>query len=236
MSVLIIAGTILTGCSSGYDPNQPLTMGWDSGTITYKGKPTGLTEYKGSTAMVTGGNGGIDYSFSIDPGCATVTNITANNQGIEEANMSTYKGKYYYLEYLSTKMTMAKKVFDQTYMVCQLYTNGLNEQLLAQYCSEYMDSFQLCTGGYYVDFGDFIFGTGYDIINMTNAYVSVTGTVKISLDSKGCSEPYTFTNQDGKKSVEMYRTVGDKYTYYEYNGYLIQIANGIDPNMYITIK
>ena len=233
---LLIAVTLLTGCSSSYDPNGSLTMGWDNGSITYKGKDTGLTEYTGDSAAIEGGLGGINYDFSLDTGCVTVSNITANTQGIEEANMSKYKGKYYYLEYLGSKMTMAKEVADQTYMVAQLYLNGLNESLVAQYCSDYMDSFQLTNGSYYVDFGSFTFGSGYDFIKMTNSAVSVSGTIKVSRDSKGCSTPYTYTNPDGKKSAEMMMTSTDKYDYYEYDGYLIQCAKGIPLSSYIVIN
>lgn len=225
---------LLTACSNGgYDPNGDVTIGWQDGVIMYNGKPTGLTEYIGYQAKVTAGNGGIDYDFTLDTDTATVTNITPNTQGIEEANMNKYKGKYWYTEYLNTKFTMADQVADKTFMVCQTYVNSLTPELVASYASEYMDSFKLTNGNVYVDFGLFTFGSGFDIVKVTTTGASVTGTAKVSKESKGCDTPYTYTSPDGKQVINMMSKSTEKYNYYEYDGYTIQLASGLDLGTYI---
>jgi hypothetical protein len=209
-------------------------MGWDNGAITYKGKDTGLTEYTGSTATAEMGSGGLTYNFSLDTDCASVVNITPNNQGVEEADMDKYKGMYYYQEYLGTKFTGAIEVADNAYSVCQVYLEGLNAELVAKYVKEYLDSFYMTNGSFYVDFGSFTFGTGYDQIKLTSSGASITGTIKVTQDTKGATTPYTFTQ--GDKTYNMNMTSTDKYDYYEYDGFLIQIAKGISIEEYITIN
>lgn len=234
LALLILVVMLLQGCSSSYDPNGPLTMEWENGSIKYKGKDTGLTAYYGYSAEAIGGQGGIDYNFSLDTDCASVANITPNTQGVEEADMSSYKKIKYYQEYLGTKLTAAEEVADQTYNVCQCYLNGNNPELAIQYVGQYMDNLRMTNGSFYVDFGPFTFGSGYDSIKLTNEGASVSGTIKITQGSKGAATPYTLT-QD-KKSANMMMTSTEKYDYYEYEGYLIQIAKGIDLSTYITLN
>lgn len=225
---------LLTGCSS-YDPYGDITVGWENGEITYDGNPTGLTEYTGSTATASPGQGGLVYNFSIDTDTITVENISVNYQGITSDNMSKLKGKYWYTEYLGSVLTMANEVAENTYMVCQAYVENQSPELVATYASNYLDAFRLTTGHVYVDFGPFVFGSGYDQIKVTTSGASITGVAKVTYESKGCDTPYTL-QVDDKTTVNLMTKTSKNYTYYEYEGYCIQMANGLDLNTYVKFK
>lgn len=230
MSVILL----LTGCSE-YDPNGNVTVGWENGEILYDGKPTGLTEYYGNTARVEGGQGGLTYEFSLDTDTVTVENISCNTQGILETDMTKYKGKWYYSEYLGSKMTMASEVAESTFMVCQVYVGQQSSDLVATYASNYLDAFRLTNGYVFVDFGPLVFGSGYDIVKVTNQGASISGVAKVTYESKGCDTPYTL-QVDDKTSVNLMMKETEKYVYYEYEGYCIQLSKGLDLNTYVKFK
>ena len=231
MSVILL----LTGCSN-YDPAGELTVGWQDGVITYNGKPTDLTEYRGYTAKVEGGNGGLTYEFTLDTDCKTPDQITANTQGITTDNMSKYKDKLYYTEYLGSKVTVIGEAAEFTYKVCQAYVESNSADLVATYVSNYMDQFELTNGAVYCDFGPFTFGSGFDDIKITKEGASVTGTAKVSKESKGCTTPVTITINEKGDTISLMSKTSEKYTYYEYEGYTIQLANGLDINTYIKFN
>ena len=230
----MIAGICLTGCSSGYDPTKTVIMGWDNGAITYNGKPTELTEYKGINATVQSAVS--EYYFTLSSNCVSVVNITENYQDIQEDAMTKFEGKWYYLEYLGSKLTMAKNLGQGYYQVCQADVNGNEPGLIAKYASGYLDSFVLTENPYKIDFGTFLFGSDWDTPKMTNSACSITGTCKVSLDGHGCSTPVQITSDDGKKVKDVMMDSGDKYDYYEIDGYTVQIAKGLNIQDYIHIK
>lgn len=223
---------LLTGCSK-YDPTKEVKIGWSDYHITYNGKPTELTSYSGSVAEIIGGNGGQDYYFTYDPSAADASNINVNTQGILIQDMEKFKGKWYYTEYLGSQFTMAQQIADNTFQVCQLVLSSTPE-LTAKYTSDYMDTFCLTSLNYRVDFGDFYFGSGYEMPKITQTGASISGIAKVSMDSKGATDPYEFAQ--GDKTYSMTTTSTEKYDYYEYNGYLIQLAKGISLSDYITMK
>lgn len=223
---------LLTGCSK-YDPTKEVNVGWADGKITYNGKPTELTMYAGNVAEAMAGNGGQDYFFTYEPGAADASNITANTQGVLVQDMVKFNGKLYYTEYLDSKFTMAQELAENTFQICQVMLSSTKD-LTAKYASDYLDSFCLTGINYKVDFGDFYFGSGYEMPKITNSGASISGIAKVSKDSKGASEPYDFI-QGNDTYPMMYMTTG-KYDYYEYNGFLIQVASGISLSDYITMK
>lgn len=225
---------LLTACSS-YDPVADITVGWENGEILYDGKPTGLTEYSGDSASASPGQGGLTYNFSLDTDTVSVENISVNIQGITSDNMTKLKGKYWYTEYLGSVLTMASEVADSTYMVCQAYVENQSPDLVATYASNYLDSFRLTNGHVYVDFGPFVFGSGYDYIKVTKSGASISGVAKVTYESKGCDTPYTL-QVDDKTTVSLMTKNTEKYTYYEYEGYCIQMASGLDLNTYVKFK
>ena len=223
---------LLTGCSK-YDPAKEVKVGWADGHITYNGKPTELTSYSGSVAEAMGGYGGQDYYFSYEPGAADASNISANTQGVLVQDMTKFKDKLYYTEYLDSKFTMAHEIAESTFQICQVMLSSTSD-LTAKYASDYLDSFCLTGVNYRVDFGDFYFGSGYEMPKITQTGASISGIAKVSQDTKGASEPYEFIQ--GDKSYQMMVTSTENYTYYEYNGFLIQVANGINLSDYISMK
>lgn len=232
--IILLIGIVmtLTGCSK-YDPNKEVKIGWSDYQITYNGKPTELTKYEGPSAEVVPGNGGQDYYFSYEPGAADASNISANTQGVLMQNMTKYNGKWYYTEYLDSKFTMAQQIADNTFQICQVMIMQTPD-LTAKYASDYLDTFCLTELNYRVDFGDFYFGSGYEMPKITQDGASISGIAKVSVGTKGASEPYEFIQ--GDKSYSMMHVSTEKYDYYEYNGFLIQIAGGISLSDYITMK
>lgn len=232
MILLISIALLLTGCSK-YDPTKEVKVGWSDGHITYNGKPTELTMYSGNVAQVEGGNGGQDYYFTFDPSAADASNIEENTQGVIMSDMEKFNGKWWYTEFLGSKFTMAHQLAENTFQVCQVMISATPD-LTAKYCSDYMDTFCLTEVNYRVDFGDFWFGSGYEMPKITQSGASISGIAKVTQDSKGATEPYEF--MQGDKSYSMMKTSTDKYDYYEYNGFLIQVASGINLGDYIEIK
>lgn len=233
--IILLLGIVLllTGCSK-YDPNKEVKVGWSDNHITYNGKPTELTSYTGVNAEAIPGNGGLDFYFSFEPGCADASNISLNTQGVLVQDMVKYNGKYYYTEYLGSKFTMAQQIAANTFQACQVVGSSATVELAAKYASDYMDTFCLTELNYRVDFGDFYFGSGYEMPKITQAGASITGIAKVSRDSKGAYEPFEFVQDD--KTYSMTKMSSEKYDYYEYNGFLIQVASGISLSDYITMK
>lgn len=226
--------TCLTGCSSGFDPTATIYMEWQNGQIYYNGKPTDLTEYTGYEATVSNTYG--EFYFTIDSGNVSPDTVSVNTQGVTLDNMTKYEGKYYYLEYLGSIMTMLKDLGEGYVMVCQVGVNGNEPGLMAKYASTYMDQFYLTENAYKVDFGDFTFGSDWDTIKMNSTGCSITGTCKISQDGHGCTTPYTITSDDGKKTMDVMMSAEARYDWYQIGDYTFQIAKGLNINDYIHLK
>ena len=67
------------GCSS-YDPTANITVKWEDGKILYKGKDTGLTEYKGYEASAD--RNGEVYHFILNTDTATAATIRADERTV----------------------------------------------------------------------------------------------------------------------------------------------------------
>lgn len=234
MLLLMMLSVLLTACSK-YDPLGDYTCGWENGMVMFGNTPLAISEYKGYECRIENGNGGLKYIFTLDTNAKDPSNITVNRQGITMDNMTKYKDKYYYLEYLGSMMTMVKPVIEgQAYAVCQVTIKGTDANAAAKYVSDYMDTIKLANGTLYCDFGSFVFGNDYSEIVVKSDGASVKGTIKVSPGSKGATTPVQLTQ--GKKTIDMVMTSTEKYDYYEYDGYLIQVVKGILPTDYITFK
>ena len=232
--LLMSATVLLTGCSK-YDPTGTITVKWEDGNIIYDGKVTGLTEYQGYKAAADRGNGEIAY-FTLDTDTATAANISVNHQGVEEANMDKLKGKLYYTEYMGTKITMAHKVADKTFTVAQMELSTSTKELAATLLSDYMDKIRLTTGYSMCDFGPFIFGSGYENVKVTVDGASIPATAKVSKTSVGCDTPMEVVIDEKGNTMSMMTKETEGYTYYEYEGFTIQMAKGLQFSNYIKIK
>ena len=223
--------TLLTGCSSKQDVTKDITVGWESGVIKFGDEATDLDSYTGYEAIITEGKGGLTYNFMLD-NAKDVTNISINTQGILEEDMDEYKGKFYYTEYLGSKLTMAKRLEGDDWIVCQVITDGQAPTAVAAYASEYIDQMRMTNAQVYVDFGSFKFGTPYDVVTVRQDCALITGIAKVSQGTFECNTPVTIVQSD--KEYQLMKGSSAKYDYYTYDGYLIQVAAGLDVGTYIT--
>lgn len=231
LPILLILLLCLTGCSSSADPNAPIVIGWENGTMSYKGKTFTVDSYKGYTAMVSTGMGGLSYNIFLDT-ANDVTSISCNTQSILEENMDKYKGCFYYTEYLRTQFTMAKNIGETSWAVVQCPMNGLDKTVVATYAEKYISDIPLTNGVVNVDFGSFKFGTEYDTVEVRTDCALIPGLIKVSQGTYDCSTPVTIVQ--GKKEYQLMKGSSSNYDYYMYDGYLIQSVAGLDIATYIT--
>lgn len=232
--IFLLLVLCLTGCSSSkLGPNDDVTIKWENGVMSWNGKTFSVDEYAGYNAFAEAGSGGLNYTMMIDA-AKDVTNISCNYQGILEENMDKYKDCFYYSEYLGSKLTIARRVDENNFLVCQANTNGQNGQLVATYAEEYLSSVPLTNGQVYVDFGSFIFGNAYDSVIVRPTEAIVAGVARVSQDTYNCTTPVTVI-QDNKE-YQLMKGSSAKYDYYTYDGYLIQLAGGLDISSYVKFK
>ncbi len=230
----LVLSTILMGCSSGTtDVNKDVTVKWENGIIKFGNNESPVTSYKGWTATIEGGNGGLDYTIQLDT-ARDVTNITLNTQGVDQQYMDTMKGKYYYSEYLGSKLTMAMNIKDDDWMVCQVLTRGNADTVVANYVSDYMDTLVMTNGQVYVDFGPFTFGNDYDQVEVRPDCALIHAVAKVSQDYVDATTPEMI--MQGDKEYSVMKTSSAKYDYYVYEGYTIQLAAGLSFANYITFN
>lgn len=231
--ILLVSLICLTGCSNT-SPDQPITVKWENGVTSINNKAVTFTEYGGYYASIEGGLGGYIFRLNLDT-AKDVTTLTENTQGILEENMYKYKDMFYYTEFLGTQFTMAKNLGNDNWSVLKCITDRSDDPaLVATYGAEYINNIPLTNNQVYVDFGDFKLGNDYDAVIVRQDCALITGVIKVSQGSKGCSEPYTLIQED--KQYQLMKLSGEKYDYYEYGGYLIQIAAGLQIENYITFK
>lgn len=233
LPALLLLVLCLTGCSNKVDPNAAVTIKWDNGTMSYKGTSFQVDSYNGYSASVSAGQGGLSYELLIDS-AKDVTNISVNAQGILEENMDKYKGCFYYTEYLGTKLTMAKSLGNDNWAICQAIMNGQQPTLVATYAESYISTVPLTNGAVYVDFGDFTFGTDYDVVTVRPDCALITGVAKVSLGTYECNTPVSVVQNN--KEYSLMKGSSAKYDYYQYGNYLIQLSGGLDISNYIKFK
>lgn len=225
---------LLTGCSKGNgNVNSDVTVKWENGIIFMNGKSTAVTEYNGYSANIVGGDLGLTYNFTLD-NAKDVTNLTVNTQEILEENMDKVKGKFYYTEYLGSKLTMADNLGNDNWLVCQVYTDGNQVPTVANFAANYMDILQMTNNQVYVDFGEFKFGNTYDVVTVRGDGAVITGVAKVSTENKNCIDPVTIIQNN--KEYQLTKRSSGKYDYYSYDGYTITLAAGLDINNYIIFK
>lgn len=231
--ILMVCVMCLMGCSSRVSPTSDITAEIRDGVIYLNGKATSLTEYCGYEAKIEAGNGGLEYVFSLDS-AKDVTNISVNAQGILEENMDKLKGKFYYTEYLGSILTMAESLGNDTWLVCQVITQGTPSTAVAAYSSDYMDTLSLTNGQVYVDFGDFKFGNDYDVVIVRQDCALIRDIAKVSVGTYDTTTTVSVIQND--KEYQLQKGSSSRYDYYVYNGYVIQVVAGLDISSYITFK
>lgn len=229
----LLLAICLTGCSSKSNPAKDVTIKWDNGKMSYNGVEFVVDSYTGYAATVENGQGMLSYRLTIDS-ATDVTSITVNTALIEEEKMTKFKGGFYYAEYLGSRLTYAKEIGKDTWAVCQVTTNGTDLSLSATYAEQYVSSVPLTNGQVYVDFGDFIFGTAYDSVEVRPNCALISGVAKVSQDTHECNTPVTVVQNN--KEYQLMKGSSAKYDYYQYGGYLIQLSGGLDISNYIKFK
>ena len=234
LALMLILATCLTGCSSGGSgPTADITFKLEDTGVTFKGKAVPFTEYSGYTAKIENGAGGASYTMTLEAG-NDLTSISVNTQSILEENMDKIKNRYYYTEYLGSKITMAEQVSDEYIEIIQVYVDGIDSKVAATYCSNYMEDIVLTNGKVKLDCGDFIVGNDYDTLTIRTDYAVIPSVLKVSKGTYECNQTHTITQ--GKKEYQLQKGSSGKYDYYMYDGYLIQLAAGLDISSYITFK
>lgn len=224
---------MLAGCSSSSGPHDNITLEWKSGIITYNGKTLSVDSFDGVHATATTATGS-----SVTMQMEQVKDLgwlEYNTQGIEEMNMNDYKKGKWYSEFLDTKITVAYPIIDH-----EIYAAGwapVTGQVNADVSIVYdlLSTIPWTDGGVKVNFGDFTLGAEYAEVIVRPDSCLITGLIKVSEGySDKCTNPYVVQGSKSEYTLYMYSDV--KYTYYSYDGYLIQTGLGIPLEDYIHFK
>ena len=232
---MLLLVVCLTGCAKGSaGPTADVTFDFENGAISYKGTPVAWDEFNGYSCKISNGSGGLAYEMLLEAG-DDVTTISWNTQNVLEENMTVYKGKYYYLEYLESQFTMADPVSDNYFVLVRTFPNGAAINLVAQFASDYTDNIPMTDGKIKVDCGDFVVGNDYEILTIKPTYCVIPSVIKVSMEPcPDAVNPVIITQ--GNKEYTLNTCNKGTFTFYTYNGYTIQVAQGVDINSYITFK
>lgn len=234
LACLLMLMLCLTGCSSSNVGSQDnITVKWENGVVSYKGTTMPITSYKGYEATAMGSDGN-EWRVWIDP-AKDFTSISSNTQTVLEENMSTYKSFKYYREYLGTQFTIASTV-DADYKKVALAnnTNGIDENVSKVAGANVLDAIPVTNGVVKVDFGPFVFGTDYDMVEVRPDCALITGVIKVSQGTYDTTSTVSIV-QD-KKEYQVPYGSSQNYDYYVYEGYVIQIVKGMDIGTYIKFN
>lgn len=223
----------LVGCSSTVGPHDPVTVTWENGVIKYGSTTLSVDSWNGRQAVATTATGStvtMQMEEVKDLGW-----LEWNTQGIEEMSMNDYKKAKWYSEYLDTKITVAYPIIaGECYAAgWAAVTGNVNADVAVVY--DMLSSIPWTDGGITVDFGEFTLSEPYSEVNVRPDAVVVTGIVKVSQGANDkCTNPYIVTGSKGEYTLYMYSD--SKYSYYSYNGFLIQMGLGLSLEDYIHFK
>lgn len=234
LSLILISALCVGLCACGpkMDPNSSVTLKWDGVNFTYNDATLNFDEYAGDTAKVT--TSANTYTVVLDV-AKDVTNITANNQGILEENMDTYKELFYYQEYLGSKTTGAMELGNELWGVCQ--TGGGTPNVLAKEMYDILTTIPVTNNAVYVNVADaFTFGTEWDKVICRRDKILILDIAQVIPGQvHPTMEPYTFTTKEGTTVNGMFAQT-EKYDYYYYAGFTIQTYKGANVYDYISIN
>lgn len=238
MCVLMVVSIVGCGGSkSAADPGESVTLSWNGYALSFDGNALNISEHKGNEVIIDSaiGANGMYYSIALDMS-KDVTNLTINNQGILEEDMSKLKGMFYYTEYNNTIMTSAMNLGGEYWGTCRSNV-GAAVLLVAECMLKYLTTIPLTDNTLYVDCGGkFIFGSEWyptiarpDKILVTEVIQVLPGQVHPQMES------YTFYKEDGTALAGMFAST-DSYDYYYYDGFTIQCAKGVNLSDFIKFK
>lgn len=229
----------LVGCGKDAvaDPGGSVTLEWDGYTLSFDGKPLAISEHRGNNVIVNsdvGTNGGY-YNMALDIS-KDVTNLTINNQGIPEEEMSKLKDMFYYTQYNNTVMTAAYNLGGEYWATVQSNVSAA-VPLMAEAMYNYLTTIPFTDKTLYVDCGGkFTFGSEWYNTIARPGKILVTDVIQVLPGQVHPQmEPYTFYKEDGT-SVQGMVASTDAYDYYYYEGFTIQCAKGASYSDFIKFK
>lgn len=231
VSLVLIA--CLTGCSSG----GAVKASWDDGAIKINGKAANqnLAKYRGFDAEITTPTGPvvIEIEQVDDPSLSY-----HNTDMVAFENMTTVKNKGWAVSrYQDSEYVLWYKAADKTYYVAEGKNNdSITTTLNSMY--DICDKLTLTNDAVVTTInGKLVFSPSYEneVINITPAYISVSGYIKVSNQlTASCTEQRDVT-LDGKTNQMMFSTDG-VFDYYQYEGLQIQCVCGADIDAYLAYK
>ena len=231
--ILVAVTFICTSCGGAESVDKPITVKWVNGEMDFGHGTMYVTSFTGDSATIEQGEAGLKYLFSISPNTAGPELTSINTSGVELAYMDKYKNMYYWRDYGATRFNAALEVAPDTYYCVQTFIGGNPPELVAKYTYDYLNKINLSLAPeVYCDFGAFKFGSEGVAIEVRDTGAIVTGVISVTVDSKGATEPVEVIDQKGKKA-KMTVSHTDKYDYYEYGGYCIQVIAGLNPGDYL---
>ena len=216
----------LAGCSStGYS--------WDSGVMSGPKGTLDVNSFEGYKAETT--YAGIDMSFYM---CDSIEDCGHNTLGVAFESMTPYKkDAWYYEGYLGTQIWMFTENDTGGYIECnaRIPTDGvLSTEAVADMIYEKMKTMSLSDSIPIVDINGVLDLKTLDwdfILRPTE--VIVPKCIRIKMDDGSVKASKTETLENGK-SYGIYE--GETYTYYIYEGLLIQIATGLKIESFLEFK
>ncbi len=227
-SLILICCILLTGCSSGkHGPQDPVTIKWQDGVMSYKGWVMPFNEYYGYTFTGTLDNG-TNYYGNFEK-VTSLEFCTINSGGVTEDNMDSFKDMKMWSRSLGS-VKGYHYYFDADYVISiEAGGDALDVQIY-----DIITHVPCTEGDVKVDFGSFTFGSAYsEEVKVTAKGASVGSSIGVTKGEKPeCTTPYVI-EQNGK-SYNLMTYSSANYAYYTYDGYVIQCALGILPDNYLT--
>lgn len=227
LAVLLISCLMLSaGCSNG---NK---YSWNNGTMTGPNGPIALAQFEGYKGSVN--EFGLDMSFYL---CDDIEECSHNTLGIMPESMARMEKAYYYTGYLGTQMWMLKENPNgDGWLEAHVSITAdcvLPTESIAGIVYDKLNTLSLSEGIPELDINGVIAlnTRDWDFKARPNEVI-IPGVLRITVDDG--SKTMTTTETFGEYSLGKY--VGEKYTYYTYEGLLIQIVSGLSLQSYITFK
>lgn len=218
------------GCSSS-DKSGSYTLNWDSGVLSRDGYSFEVTSYDGYEASYNCDEYTVSYNS-----CTGPADCPHKIADINEDAMSDFNGSKYFTAFFDTEMQMYTCVDKKNNLWNEgiFGVNGDTTLPVATMASIMEPALkELSLDGAITNI---VINQSVNLavtagsFKATEQYVVIPGYLKVGVDDGSITFDQTLTI--GNATVAY--TVGSKYAYYGYKDLIIQVAQGIDINQYIT--
>ncbi len=239
--LIFILAVSLVGCGKKAVTetlDSPLTLEWKDGVIYYDGQPTDIIEHAGYYAKVTNPGNGATYTIAKD-NATDPSQLLINTEGVLEENMNKYKETLWWTLYLQSIFVQIKDYGNDNWKTAECATEGRPAESLTIAGLEYMDNIPLTDKYVVCDFGEFTASSEWDEAFVKESGYVIKNVIKVtSIDKMNlpveCNESYMLYSGSGAYEWKVGHT--QKFDYYTYGNYAIQIAAGVSIDAYITFK